>query len=245
MTRLDADVTFAIVPEWILDADISANAVRLYAVLRRYADQDGACYPSRATLAGRLRVSRDTVDRAARELVDVGALEVEGRRTASGDRDSNLYRLHTLPGGGRTGAATGGRKDAATVAAPVRHRTRATELEPVEREVPAPAGAGAVAAAFVDEFRAVHGQDPPRQAVARVARDARVMLTAEDRPADQVTAAALEAARSGHPNLPSALTRVLAGGGLSRRERSLRDAVDVVRELTEQGRALEAWQVTP
>jgi hypothetical protein len=228
--QLDSDIYFAVIPEWILDAEISSNAVRLYGILRRYADASGSCYPSRATLAARMRCSRDTVDRAARELVDLGALEISARRTSSGDRDSNLYRVVAAPPrGGRKDAATGGGKDAATVGAGMRHRTRANKPEPGEGS---PAHAGAVVEAFVDEFRATHQAEPPRQALARIGRDARVMLTEEGRGFEEVRAAGVEAARSGHPNLASALTRVLAGSGMSKRERSLREGLELAQELS-------------
>ena len=56
---------FSIVPEWVLDADISDAAVRLYAVLLRYGQSSGQRMPSRRTLADRLRKkSVDSVDRA-------------------------------------------------------------------------------------------------------------------------------------------------------------------------------------
>ncbi len=54
---------FAIVPEWLLDADVSDCAVRLYAVLLRYGQTSGSRMPSRALLARRLKkASVDTVD---------------------------------------------------------------------------------------------------------------------------------------------------------------------------------------
>ena len=44
------------VPEWLLDANVSDRAVRLFGILARYADQrTGICHPSRKTLASRLR----------------------------------------------------------------------------------------------------------------------------------------------------------------------------------------------
>src|ERR671939_1828938 len=75
---------FAIVPEWILDADISDAALRLYAVLLRYGQTSGQRMPSRATLATRLRKrSKESVDRALKELVRVGAVVVQPRRDGS------------------------------------------------------------------------------------------------------------------------------------------------------------------
>lgn len=76
-------------------ADVSANAVRLYGVLNRYANSQGRAWPSRRTLAEALRISPSTIDRAKDELVSIGALTVETRTTPAGDFTSNLYILAT------------------------------------------------------------------------------------------------------------------------------------------------------
>ncbi|MDX6256641.1 MAG: hypothetical protein QOJ11_2975 [Frankiales bacterium] len=139
---------FAIVPEWLLDADISDAAIRLYAVLLRYGQSSGARMPGRATLARRLRKrSTDSVDRAMRELVEIGAVHIQ-HRYAGGQRLTNLYQLKAVrgrpdeeggsrtfaatpsaepavpsvpvEGGGRTDAARGSRNAAAGVAATLR-----------------------------------------------------------------------------------------------------------------------------
>jgi len=92
---LTVDDFFAPVPEWVLDAAVSDCAVRLFAVLLRYGQSSGARMPSRATLAKRLRkASTDTVDRAMRELVALGAVTVE-RRRADGVNQTNRYHLRT------------------------------------------------------------------------------------------------------------------------------------------------------
>ena len=86
---------FTIVPEWVLDADISDAAVRLYAVLLRYGQTSGARMPSRATPAtGRRKRSVDSVDRASRELTRVGAVTVRGRYRG-GQRLTNLHQVRT------------------------------------------------------------------------------------------------------------------------------------------------------
>ena len=61
----------AFLPEDVLYSGITAQAVRLYCVLRRYADKDTwEAYPSRKTLAKRLNASDPKVaDRATQELV--------------------------------------------------------------------------------------------------------------------------------------------------------------------------------
>lgn len=99
MSKIDsydkADNYFAIIPQWILFADISPQAIRLYAVLRTYADnKTNESYPSRASLANDMKVaSTRTVDAAIKELVGIGALKVTARRTDTGDQTSNLYTL--------------------------------------------------------------------------------------------------------------------------------------------------------
>lgn len=99
--KLIADNFFAIIPEWVLFADISPQAVRLYGVLRRYADRDGSCFPSRKRLASDLRMeSVKPVDKALKELVTIGAITIEHRYTEQGDLQSNLYTVLSLPLGG-------------------------------------------------------------------------------------------------------------------------------------------------
>lgn len=113
---MGADVTvdddyYAPIPEWVLDADISAQAVRLYGVLRRYADKATLlAHPTRATLAERLKVKdQKVVDRAVKELVGVGALTViprwrdtenniaYARDDAHQFQTSNAYRVFRRP----------------------------------------------------------------------------------------------------------------------------------------------------
>ncbi len=99
--KIIADNFFAIIPEWLLFADISPQAVRLYGVLRRYADRDGSCFPSRKRLASDLRMeSTKPVDRALKELVYIGAITIQHRHTEQGDLQSNLYTVLSVPIGG-------------------------------------------------------------------------------------------------------------------------------------------------
>ena len=97
-TTTGADNYFAIIPEWVLFSDISANAVRLYCVLRRRADkQSGKCYPSRKTIAEDMQVgSKSTVDRAMKELVKIGAIKVI-HRTNKDEYTSNIYKVMSAP----------------------------------------------------------------------------------------------------------------------------------------------------
>ena len=95
MDYISVDEYYAIVPEWVIDLPISAQAVRLYAVLNRYADKDdGTCFPAIATLARRMHTSNSTVKRALNELKKCGAVFVEPRYNAeTKEQTSNLYTV--------------------------------------------------------------------------------------------------------------------------------------------------------
>jgi hypothetical protein len=121
---LTAQLRFSIIPEWILDAAISDKAVRLYGVLARYADNEThRAYPSRETLAKRMRCHAKSVDRAAAELIRIGAVTKKQRHNSS--------LVYTLM------ASKGVDTDVQGVVTPVSrgvdtdvHLTRTTELEP-------------------------------------------------------------------------------------------------------------------
>jgi len=97
--KISSDLYFSIVPEWIIDLPVSAQAVRLYAVLSRYADkEDNTCYPSIKTIAKRMHTSDSTVKRALRELKEHKAVHVEQRyNPATKEQTSNLYTLIRIP----------------------------------------------------------------------------------------------------------------------------------------------------
>jgi hypothetical protein len=85
---------FAIVPEWVLDLDVSDAALRLYALLLRYGGTSGSRMPSRRLLADRMRRSVDSVDRAMRDLEASGLVRVERRRRGRANL-TNRYHLRT------------------------------------------------------------------------------------------------------------------------------------------------------
>lgn len=93
-TSVNSDNYFAMIPEWVLYSDISANAIRLYCVLRRRADKEsGKCYPNRKTLAKEMGgISTRTLDRAVEELEKIGALRVIHRMNGN-EYTSNLYTV--------------------------------------------------------------------------------------------------------------------------------------------------------
>jgi hypothetical protein len=158
---------FAIVPEWVIDAEISDSAFRLYSVLLRYGQSSGARMPSRATLARRLKKrSVDSVDRAMRELVAVGAVVVERRRRGRQNLTNRYHVLTTAPGGrshaatnaaeagGRARSATPGRTVAAGVVAALR-----PDPERLTQEKPPPPAPAARALSEVELCRLLGIED--------------------------------------------------------------------------------------
>lgn len=102
-SQVAADHLFAVIPEWVLFADVTPQAVRLYGVLARKADNETRqLWWSRRGLALLLRAQDPrVVDRAMAELESIGAVSVTRNRVkADGSPDTNLYRLHTTPWGG-------------------------------------------------------------------------------------------------------------------------------------------------
>lgn len=99
-TTINAQLYFAVLPEWVLYLPISAVAVRVYCVLRRHADNmTGECFPSRRTIAMKARCSVATLDRAIKELVEHRAVAYTKRKNAAGDWTSNLYTVYSTPQG--------------------------------------------------------------------------------------------------------------------------------------------------
>ena len=131
--NLNTDLRFSIIPEWVLDANISDRAIRLYSILARYADNETLqAFPSRETLAKRAHCHIKSVDRAIQELIDIGAVLKAHRRNGE-SYQSNLYtlkRVGTQQSLGRDKAVQG----VGTGESPGRdtsvHLTRTTELEP-------------------------------------------------------------------------------------------------------------------
>lgn len=81
---------FSIVPEWVLNKNLSPTALKLYCVLGRFADYEtGMAFPSRDTLAERMGCSGKTIDRAVTELVAGKCIE----KISRGRYQSALYKV--------------------------------------------------------------------------------------------------------------------------------------------------------
>lgn len=127
------DRRFAIIDEWLLDLPVSDRAIRLYAILARYADNETRkAYPSRQTLAARLNCSLASVDRASGELVTHGAMSKRLRANSS-----IVYTLHTIAPEGVVTHDKGGSSPVTRGVLTSDNLTRTTEPEPKNKKATA------------------------------------------------------------------------------------------------------------
>lgn len=92
---ITSDNSFVILPHWVIFSGISAGALKLYAVLAKYANNEThQAFPSRAALARDVGKSRDSIDRYMKELEALGALRVQRRKRAHSKE--NLVSLYTI-----------------------------------------------------------------------------------------------------------------------------------------------------
>jgi hypothetical protein len=89
----------------IFDQNISSHAKVIYIFLCRCADADGQSFPSRSYIASKCSVSKSSVIRAMRELVDLGLILKEPQfdftNTGVKYQTSNLYTIYDEPNFGK------------------------------------------------------------------------------------------------------------------------------------------------
>jgi hypothetical protein len=125
--KITADLKFSIVPNWVLEADISDRAVRVYAILARYADNETLeAFPRRELIAEKARCHKKSIDRALDELEHCGAV-VKQHRVQDGVYKSNVYILKRVG----TGVSLGGDTGVPRVGTGVSPITILKELEPL------------------------------------------------------------------------------------------------------------------
>lgn len=95
----DSNLQFEMIPHWVLfHDDLTAQDVRTYACLTRYASMPKGAIPSHKTLADDARCSSSTARRSIERLVEAGAVEVENRGGRKGEAQrSNRYIVRNVP----------------------------------------------------------------------------------------------------------------------------------------------------
>ena len=119
---------------------LSAHAILVYLYLCRCADAGGTCWPSRSTIARACRISKDSVDRAIKQLCERGLLMKESRQGPDGAYSSNLYTILDPPVPEESPEAPPSRSERPPLAAESGHPLAAVS------GYPQPQGAGTLAA---------------------------------------------------------------------------------------------------
>ena len=91
--KVTANEHFALIPEWVLYADISPAAKVVYCVLHRYANSNGKCFPSRKSISAKAGIGLSTLDRAIDDLIALEAVKVKRRTSETGSPTSNEYTV--------------------------------------------------------------------------------------------------------------------------------------------------------
>lgn len=120
--------------------DLSAHAILVYLYLCRCADAGGTCWPSRSTIARACRISKDTVDRAIKQLCERGLLLKEPRQGPDGAYSSNLYTILDPPGPDDAPEDPPGRSEPPPLAAGSGHPPAAQRGYPWPQGAATPAG---------------------------------------------------------------------------------------------------------
>lgn len=77
----------------IYAAGLPHRAVAVYMYLQDRCDRESKCWPSLATIARELGLSRSTVKRAMKDLEGAGHLQREVRMRENGANSSNMHYL--------------------------------------------------------------------------------------------------------------------------------------------------------
>src|SRR5215212_7713290 len=78
-------------------AQLKAHGLAVYMALARFANHDGACWPSLATIAKRTGMSRMQVIRELAKLQALGLIAIAHQCGTNGEHRANLYTLLDLP----------------------------------------------------------------------------------------------------------------------------------------------------
>jgi len=100
MSELRTDITFAMVPMWLMESGVSNSALRVYISLAKRAhNETGVAWPKRSTIGKDVNLSLKSVDRGIAELCEIGALTKHARVNEDGNQTSNMYVLNRAGAG--------------------------------------------------------------------------------------------------------------------------------------------------
>lgn len=161
---------FVAVPKALVDAPVSANAVRAFLTLADYSYLPDGIFPGRATMATRMNISLATLDRALTELKDSGFLAIHPRFGGDGGRRSNEYELLSGPSVVQQPLITG--DEGASRHRRAGNKNNVTSVCDTGSASPAPLGQQAIAA-YVEAFKTHRGRVPDKGLIAGMGKRAK------------------------------------------------------------------------
>ena len=85
---------FSVVPSRVVeDERFSMTHLRVLLALCTHTDKNGWCFPSRNTMADRVKVSSARISQVTKDLCEWGYIEVTARSRSDGSQTSNGYRV--------------------------------------------------------------------------------------------------------------------------------------------------------
>lgn len=100
ITSDDEPAYFAMIPNWVDEANLTVYAYRLYGHLKRVTGESGKCWQSTATLSTCCNMSRGMISKAKKELADKGLIEIKSIKRPVGGHDyheivvRNIWRFN-------------------------------------------------------------------------------------------------------------------------------------------------------
>lgn len=92
--------SFFMIGNRIFDFELNPYELSIYFFLVKHADRNNmSCFPSRATIARKCRMTKNTVDKYIKTLSEKGLIEVHHRKRMNNSNSSNLYFVADLTGG--------------------------------------------------------------------------------------------------------------------------------------------------
>lgn len=93
-----SDARFAIVPaDAVTDTDLTATQLRVLLVIGTYLSKDDKAFPKQKTIADRLGIARETVNRAVKVLSDREYIQVHHQKRDDGGQRANQYTVKLDP----------------------------------------------------------------------------------------------------------------------------------------------------
>lgn len=89
---------FSIVPsDAVTDLELTSTQLRVLLVIGTYLSKDATAFPKQKTIAERLRIARETVNRAVKVLSEKGYIQVHHQKRDDGGQRANLYTVRLDP----------------------------------------------------------------------------------------------------------------------------------------------------